>query len=235
MPEQYVWVTGAGSGIGRAVAEAFLAAGIPVVGTGRQIKPLQELAAGAGITAPFRYAAVDVTSLPQLRAFYSEFTSTANISALINNAGTSNFKPALLDSFEDISKVISTNLTGALFASRLVLPAMAEAKQGTIINIMSVAAKKVLTNSSVYSASKAGLQAYMDVLREEVRQYNIRVINVHPGATETPIWPEGARKKHGHRMMHPADVAKAVLHIYQDASTVIHEEVILRPILGDLA
>jgi short-subunit dehydrogenase len=111
---------------------------------------------------------------------------------------------------------------------------MIEQKQGTIINILSVAAETVLTKSSIYAASKAGLQAYTKVLREELRENNIRIINVLPGATRTPIWPNSALEKYGERMMSPAELAKFIYQVYSINSNLVPEEITIRPIKGDL-
>ena len=87
------------------------------------------------------------------------------------------------------------NLLGSIYTTKAVLPEMIKRKSGTIINILSVAAKTVFTNSSIYTASKSGLEAFGKVLREEVREYNIRVINIFPGATATEIWSKEALDK----------------------------------------
>jgi short-subunit dehydrogenase len=111
---------------------------------------------------------------------------------------------------------------------------MISRKSGTILNISSVASIKILKGSSVYSASKAGLLQYSRVLREEVRLHNIKVIDVLPGATETPIWNQNVRNKHGERMMKPTDVGKLVIQLVSQSGNMVTEEVVLRPVTGDL-
>jgi short-subunit dehydrogenase len=111
---------------------------------------------------------------------------------------------------------------------------MIENKSGTIINILSVAAKKIFTNSSIYAASKAGLELFSKVLREEVRELNIRIINIYPGATSTEIWPENAIDKFSDKMMSPEKLANFIYDIYANTSDLSPEEVVVRPITGDL-
>ncbi len=94
-------------------------------------------------------------------------------------------------------------------------------KSGTIINILSVAAKKIFTNSSIYAASKAGLEIFSKVLREEVRENNIRIINIYPGATSTEIWPENAINKFSDKMMTPEKLADFIYDIYSNSSDII--------------
>ena len=105
---------------------------------------------------------------------------------------------------------------------------------GTIINILSTATKKVFTESSAYTASKLGLMGYANVLREEVRKYNIKVVNVIPGATETPMWSQETRKEHAERMMKPSDVARLLVWIYLQKENMVSEEIVIKPIEGDL-
>ncbi len=122
--------------------------------------------------------------------FYKTTFSDDAPDALVNSAGITAFKYAAETSIEEFEGIIKTNLLGSVYAIHSVLPVDDYRKSGTILNISSVAAIKVLKGSSIYSASKAGLLQYSRVLREEVREHNIKVIDVLPGATETPIWDE---------------------------------------------
>jgi len=106
--------------------------------------------------------------------------------------------------------------------------------RGTIININSIITQKFFTNSSAYAASKMGLLGYSKVLREEIRKYNIRVIDIIPGTTETPMWSADVRKKHSERMMSIEDIARVIVWAYLQKNNIITEEIVLRPIQGDL-
>jgi len=99
-------------------------------------------------------------------------------------------KIALLQeiSVEEIDRVIDTNLKGAMYWMRAVLPAMVHQHSGAIVNVNSVAGKTAYPYWSVYDASKFGLDAVTTAVREEQRSNNIKLISIHPGAVDTPIW-----------------------------------------------
>ena len=105
---------------------------------------------------------------------------------------------------------------------------------GTIINVLSVVTKKTFTNSSAYTASKMGLLGYARVLREEVREHNIRVINVIPGATDTPIWAREMREEHGKVMMNPESIARLMVSTFLQSDNLVVEDIVVRSIQGDL-
>ena len=184
---------------------------------------------------------IEVVSLPlnvqkaeEVERAASGIGKSYEISCLINNAGVTSFNSFEDTSLEEINDIITTNLLGSIYTIKSVLPFMIENKKGTIINIISAAAEKVFTNSSIYSASKAGLLAFANVLREEVRKYNIRVINILPGATKTPIWNNEVLEKYGERMMSPQQLAKLIVDIYSYPANFVTEEIIVKPIKGDL-
>jgi short-subunit dehydrogenase len=102
------------------------------------------------------------------------------------------------------------------------------------VNIVSVSATTTFLNSSVYSASKAGVLALSRCLRSEVRKKGIRVIDVLPGAVETKMWDRESRRKHGRKMMKPSDVADVVVAAFKLPGNVLTEEIIMRPLEGDL-
>ena len=157
-----------------------------------------------------------------------------NIDCLINNAGITSFKLAEENSINEIDDIISTNLLGPIYSIKSVLPSMIKQGGGTIINILSVVTKKVFSQSSAYSASKHGLIGYTNSLREEVRKHNVRIINVIPGATQTPMWNSEVREKYGDRMMTPEEIAQVIVWLYLQKGNLVTEEIVLRPILGDL-
>ena len=228
-----IWVSGASSGIGKAIVNEALAKGLSVVATSRDAKKLQllsnELNSGALVVSQ-----CDVSDSKSVEEFYKKTFSSEGPDALVNSAGITVFKNAAETSIAEVDGIIKTNLLGSVYAIHSVLPSMISKKQGTIINISSVAAIKVLKGSSIYSATKAGLLQYSRVLREEVREHNIKVIDVLPGATETPIWDEKVRNKHGERMMKPADIAELVVKLLTDQGNMVAEEIVLRTVTGDL-
>ncbi|NPV11553.1 MAG: SDR family NAD(P)-dependent oxidoreductase [Ignavibacteria bacterium] len=103
-----------------------------------------------------------------------------------------------------------------------------------IINISSFAARKIYPKSAVYSASKAGLVAFADCLREEIREFGIKVVNILPGPTETPMWDKEIRKAASDKMMKPDDIAHIVVSAFLQPDSIVSEEIVIRPITGDL-
>jgi len=230
-----VWITGASSGIGKALSARFANGGFTVLGTARRIDLLGKIREELGGSAKYFEAhSVDVSDFNSVDDFYQKISPDYEIECLINNAGTTSFKRGIDNSIGEIEDIIRVNLLGAIYSIKSVLPGMLERRSGTIINILSVVTEKIFTSSSAYSASKSGLQAYANVLREEVRDKNIRVINVYPGATATSIWPDETLQKHSGRMMKPDSIAEMIFRAYSEKSNLVAEELILRPIKGDL-
>ena len=233
--KKIVWITGASSGIGKALATEFVKNGIYVVGTARRIDLLEkvkhDLSSYPGIFEPYK---LDVTDNTSVDNFFRKISQDSFVECLINNAGVTSFKQAAENSFEEIREIIEVNLLASIYATQKVLPQMIENKSGAIINILSAVTQKVFTESSAYSASKNGLHAYAKVLREELRDKNVRVINISPGATVTEIWSNKVISKHSDKMMKTEDIAKVVYQVYSGNSNLVVEEIVLRPVTGDL-
>ena len=230
-----VWITGASSGIGKALTTEFALNNRLVAASARSKDALKRLKKELNDSKKeLEIFPLDITNYNQVQDTADKISADYKIDCLINNAGATTFKLAAENTIEEIKEVIDTNLYGSIYAIKSILPKMIEQKQGTIINIISVAAETVLTKSSIYAASKAGLQAYTKVLREELRESNIKIINVLPGATRTPIWPNRVLEKYSERMISPAELAKLIYHIYSINSNLVAEEITIRPIKGDL-
>ncbi|MCX6174310.1 MAG: SDR family oxidoreductase [Ignavibacteriales bacterium] len=233
--KKIVWITGASSGIGKALTFEFTRNNIFVIGTARRLELLnrikKELADYGNNFEPHQ---LDVTNYAAIDKFHKNILSHYKIDCLINNAGTTSFKKAVDDSIADIENILRVNLFGGIYTIKTVLPGMIKRQSGTIINILSMVTQKVFTSSSAYTASKSGLLGYAKVLREEVRDKNIRVINVLPGATSTEMWSNEIRNKHNDSMMNADDVAKFVFRIFSEKSNMVVEDIILRPAKGDL-
>ncbi|MEG8945886.1 SDR family NAD(P)-dependent oxidoreductase [Rosettibacter firmus] len=230
-----IWITGASSGIGKALTLEFARNGEIVIATSRRVNLIENYKQEFGDNSlNIIPEEVNLADLNSIENFYNKYSGKYFFNTLINNAGISSFKNALDDSLEDIKKIIEVNLLGAIYSIKKVLPKMIEMNNGTIINILSVVTQKIFSGSSAYSAAKSGLLAYSNSLREEVRKNNIRVINVIPGATKTPIWDSKVLEKYSHRMMSPEDIAKLIYQIYSIKNNIVTEEIVIRPIEGDL-
>ena len=234
--EKAVWITGASSGIGKALMLEFALNNNIVLATARRQDSIELAKKELGDKSKNIVAySLDITNKKAISDFFKTYSKEYYVSCLINNAGTTSFNTAEKDSLEDIEKIINTNLLGSIYAIKTVLPGMIEHNSGTIINLISVVAKKIFTGSSAYAASKLGLMAYANALREENRKNNIRIINVSPGATQTPIWSNSVLEKNSYRMMPPSEVAKFIYYIYSIKSNLVVEDILIRPIQGDLS
>ncbi len=230
-----IWITGASSGIGKETAKEFARTGCSVFVSSRRLNGLERL------NKELIKEKLSVKSYPCNVASSVNVEQTAkkilkdyNIDCLINNAGISSFKLAEENSIAEINDIIKTNLLGSIYTIKSVLPGMIKRKQGTIINILSIATKKVFPNGTAYAASKMGLQGYTDSLREEVRKYNIRVINIIPGATDTQMWPADIRKDKSEQMITTADVARIIVWAFLQKGNLVSEEILIRPMKGDI-
>ncbi len=228
-------ITGAGQGIGLAIARALAAEGCNLVITSRNkttlAKACRELKAKNAHVLSCLCDVRDPISVRDLMAAVQG--RFHHIDILINNAGVAhpnlNVRDLPLDSWRE---VIDTNLTGMFLVTSTALPLMKSG--GLIVNNLSIAARRVFAGSSAYNASKHGALGFTNTLREELREKGIRVIALLPGATDTAIWntlwPEAPRKK----MMQPETVAQALVNalILPAESTV--EELVIMPSAGTL-
>lgn len=236
MSEKVIWITGASTGIGREIAMEFSKSGYIIVATARRKSRLVNLVseikfagreASAFVCNVASERSVQVTA-KRIREKYGR------IDCLINNAGVTVFKSFTDTKVYEFDNVIETNLRGAFLCMKSVLPQMIKNKRGHIINVLSVAANTVYEDSSVYAASKAGLLALTNSIRKETRRFNIKISNLLPGATETAMWDSKTRARYKSRMLSPADVAKIALQVYEQPKKVLVEDVVIRPIKGDL-
>jgi short-subunit dehydrogenase len=230
-----VWITGGSSGIGKAAVKEFARTGSRVFVSARRTRELEKL--NEELQKEKLSAVIfpcNVASSVNVDQTIKKIIAVQQIDCLINNAGITSFKAAEDNSIHEINDIINTNLLGSIYTIRFLLPHFIRQGKGTIINILSSATKKIFTNSSVYTASKLGLLGYTNVLREEVRKYNIRIINILPGATETPMWPSQIRKTNSARMMTGEEVARLLVWVYLQERNMVPEEITIKPVEGDL-
>jgi 3-oxoacyl-[acyl-carrier protein] reductase len=233
--EKAVWITGASSGIGKAAAKEFARTGSKVIASSRRVTELDRLKRElAREKISIEVIPCNVASHTNVDQVVKKISAEYQVNCLLNNAGITSYKAAEDNSVQEINDIINTNLLGSIYSIKYLLPQMIEQQEGTIINILSTAVKKIFTESTAYTASKAGLLGYTNVLREEVRKHNIRVINIIPGATDTPMWAPAVRKENIEKMMSPEEVARIIVWNYLQKGNAVNEEIIIKPITGDL-
>ncbi|HPN37664.1 MAG TPA: SDR family NAD(P)-dependent oxidoreductase [Melioribacteraceae bacterium] len=231
--ENLIWITGCSSGIGYNISKLFAEKGFSILATSRNNQKLALLKKDLPKNNVF-IEKCDVTNYDEIKSIYKKYSQNFIFDGIINNAGVTSFKSFTHNNREEIDLIINTNLLGTIYLTNILIPHFISVKKGKIFNILSVAATKIFTNSSIYAASKSGLLAFSNVVREEVREHNISVTNILPGATATPIWSKENLDKFSERMMNPKDLAEMICNLYLNSSTAIPEEITVRPILGDL-
>jgi NAD(P)-dependent dehydrogenase (short-subunit alcohol dehydrogenase family) len=227
---QVAVVTGAGRGIGAAIARKLARLGATAVLCGRTQSTLDSTAR-AILDAGGKTEVIpcDVTLLHQLEYAAARVDSTfGRLDILVNNAGVGGFtKPLHELAPEDWDRILNTNLRGVYFSVRAFAPLMIRARFGHIINISSLAGKNALPNGAAYAASKWGLNGLTYSVAEELRPHNIRAAVICPGSTETQLGPHAG--KDVKKMLQPEDVAHAVAMLVTQAPQSFVSEILLRP------
>lgn len=203
-------ITGAGSGIGRAIAQRLSEHG-PVVLMGRRPQPLQETGAMLGIEGE-QWLAVpgDITRRKDRQRLIDETLRVfGRLDVLINNAAIGTCAPLCDLSVQQITELIDINLTAPLLLTRLALPHIAEQK-GTVVSVGSRAAIDPFPGLGVYGCTKSGLEGMARAIAAEYS--SVRAYTVHPGAVETEMLRSivSAEDLPGDQVLEPDDIAEAV-------------------------
>ena len=182
-------ITGAGKGLGRAMAIALAHEGVNVGLMARTEADLQELAKEIeDLNVRAVIAVADVSSIDSVNAAVAQIKSKLGvIDILINNAGVGAFGSFMELEPAKWEEIIKINLFGAYYVTRAVLPEMIERKTGDIINVSSTAGQRGAAVTSAYSASKFGLIGLSESLMQEVRKHNIRVSTLTPSTIATSM------------------------------------------------
>jgi NAD(P)-dependent dehydrogenase (short-subunit alcohol dehydrogenase family) len=227
---QVAVVTGAGRGIGAAIAQTLATHGAATVLCGRTRKMLETSAAAiAQAGGQAEVAECDVTDLQSVEAFAAGVDRTfGRVDILVNNAGIGGFGGPLHQLPPNAwEQILNTNLRGVYYAIRSFVPIMIRAKGGHIVNISSLAGKNALPNGAAYAASKWGLNGLSYSVAEELRSHNIRVSVICPGSTNTDLSPHVG--KDTSKMLQPDDIAHAVAMLVTQAPQSFVSEILLRP------
>ena len=227
---QVAVTTGAGRGIGAAIARKLAALGATSVLLGRTQSSLDETARSI-VDAGGKTEVIpcDVTVLHQLEYAAARVDSTfGRVDILVNNAGIGGFGEPLHNlPPEDWDRILNTNLRGVYFAIRTFAPLMIRANSGHIINISSLAGKNPLPNGAAYAASKWGLNGLSYSVAEETRKHKVRVSVVCPGSVLTEF--DSHSGKDPNKMLQAEDVAHAVEALVTQAPQSFMSEILLRP------
>ncbi|MDX2127824.1 MAG: SDR family oxidoreductase [Chloroherpetonaceae bacterium] len=235
-----ILITGAGKGIGKAIAIEFAKKLQPnretklflTSRTESDLISVKKICESYG--AEVDYLVSDLSTTNAAKATFNiAINRFQQINCLVNNAGVGRFKSLFELTEDDYNFTMDTNLKATFFLTQLVFQSMQSAKNGHIFFITSIAAEKPFEQSALYCMSKFGQKGFVEVLRLYAQKCNVRITNVMPGAVFTPMWgEEGIRNEQ--RMMMPEDIAEPIVQAYYLPTRTSIEEIVLRPIAGDL-
>ncbi|UHA74731.1 3-ketoacyl-ACP reductase [Paenibacillus sp. 481] len=208
-------ITGAGKGIGKAIAEALAKEGTNLGLIARTTSDLEtlksQLEQAHGVKVVI--ATADISNQQDIEQAVSTIKNElGSIDVLVNNAGIAKFGTLVDMDSKDWERIIQVNLMGTYYATRAVLPTMIEQNTGNIINISSTAGERGFASGSAYNASKFAVMGMTEALMQEVRKFNIRVVGLTPSTVNTELATSaGLKIGDEDRMMQPEDVAELAL------------------------
>lgn len=232
-------VTGAGSGMGQAIAWALSKAGMTVCAVGRSAEKLAETARRSPVADSIHAVPLDITNRPSVAQSLRGLESAHGPAwLLVNNAGV-NIRDRAVDVLkpEEFDSVLQTNLTGAFNMTHAVLPGMIAARDGMILTISSIAGLRPLPlGGAAYCASKFALHGYFGTLAREMAQHGIRSTILCPGEVATPILdarPVAVSAEARAAMLQPEDIAEAVLFVARLPKRAHVPELVMKPLVQD--
>ena len=229
-------VTGVSSGIGAATARALAAAGVKVVAGARRVDRLQELAASAdGEVVPLELDVADQRSVRE--AVGTAVDRFGRLDVVVNNAGVMSSGPIVGADTAEWDRMVRTNLLGSLYVTHAALPHLL-ARKGTVVQISSTSGRTASAMGGVYAATKFGVNAFTESLRQEVTERGVRVVTIEPGMVDTELADHIAdddvrdlakKMAASMRTLRAEDVAAAVLYAVGQPEHVAVNEILLRP------
>ena len=236
-----VCITGAGRGLGAALARRFARGGVDVVLAAQSAPEIDQLAeelTAEGVATLAVQTDVRVANECDrlIDATVAEFS---RIDVMINNAGVAAYGPAEDVTPAEIDRMIDTNLKGAIYGSLAAYRVMKQQRNGRIINISSIAGKKLLPNESVYCASKWGLQGFSGTLQMEATRWGVHVTTICPGGINTPFWRTMDRYPFPDHIdperdfLSPEEVAERVWEAATTSGRHMVPEVVILPLIPD--
>ncbi|MGC4101372.1 SDR family NAD(P)-dependent oxidoreductase [Ferruginibacter sp.] len=231
-----VVITGASRGIGKAIAAIFAANGHQLFLSSRNEVALYKATEELQTRFPGITVKAKAFDLAKDAGAFGEWINALGIDVdvLVNNAGS--FEPGSVNNEAEgvLESQLSTNLYSAYHLTRTLLPGMMKSNTTGrhIFNICSIASLQAYKNGGAYSISKFALDGFSRNLREEMKAHGIKVTAVYPGAVLTDSWAGFDNSRH--RIMEAEDVAKMIYAASQLSAGACVEEIVMRPLLGDL-
>ena len=234
-------VTGASSGIGEATARALAREGYAVSLAARREERINELCdeiasnGGKALAVP-----TDVSDQASAAALIKTTKDELGaVDVLVNNAGVMLLGPIIGADIEHWQRMVNVNVLGLMYCTHAALPVMQEQGGGHVVNVSSVAGRVARLGSGVYNATKWGVGAFSESLRQEGVNYNVRVTIIEPGFVDTelqghnehPLVVETIQKSIEEigKVLEPGDIANAIVYAVQQPAHVSINEVLVRP------
>lgn len=224
-------VTGGTKGIGRAIAESLVKAGVNVSLSARHERDIERAVAELNEAARGRAAGFfcDVRDDAQVKAFFAQTVEQfGGVDILVNNAGIGMFQSVESMSAEDFRAVIETNVCGVFYCCHEAIPLMKQRGGGYIINISSLAGTNAHPRMAAYNASKFGLNGFSEALMQEVRHDKIKVSYIMPGSVNTEFGGDEPSDEKSWQLQ-PEDVAKTVMDLLSYPDRALASRIELRP------
>src|SRR5438067_12246384 len=225
-------ITGASRGIGRAIAEKLAAKDVELLLHGRDTVALSQTQ-NAVESQCVKVALLihDLATAACVSDLIAE-VGKERIDLLVNNAGVAVVKPFMEITQIEWKQTVGVNITAPFMLTQHFAPRMPPGS--SIVNILSVAAKRGFPNWSAYCMSKFALEGFSQCVRDELRDRKIRVINVYPAATDTNIWNDIEGNWPRGKMISPKEVASAVAYALSRPADVAMENIKLSSLAGNI-
>ncbi|HDJ1703702.1 TPA: SDR family oxidoreductase [Staphylococcus aureus] len=221
-------VTGAGSGIGEAIATLLHEEGVKVILAGRNKDKLQN-AANQLAQDSVKVVPTDVTKKEEVDELIKIAQQTfGGLDIVINSAGQMLSSKITDYQVDEWDSMIDVNIKGTLYTTQAALPTMLEQSSGHLINIASISGFEVTKSSTIYSATKAAVHTITQGLEKELAKTGVKVTSISPGMVDTAI--TAAYNPTDRKKLEPQDIAEAVLYALTQPSHVNVNEITVRPV-----
>ena len=227
-------ITGASSGIGRCLSISLASNGFYSIMASRDLSKLKAVKSIIDANGDSSLAVeLDICDENSVRRLYSTVSDVGTPDIIINNAGVGIFSSTDEISIQDWNNQIDTNLTGPFLIVREFISDMKKRNSGTLVFINSVAGRYGYPFSQGYVSSKFGLRGLADSLRNELRENNIKVISIYPGAINTPFWDKSKSNFPRDEMLSSESVSKVIISNILSEDNLVVEDMIIRRTEGD--
>jgi 3-oxoacyl-[acyl-carrier protein] reductase len=223
-------VTGGTKGIGRAIAKAFVAAGLKVAITARNEDEITDAVSQLNLAGPGTATGYvcDVREYEQVKSLFATLANSGGVDILINNAGIGIFATVESMSPDEFRAVLETNVLGVLYCCHEAIPLMKRRGGGYIINISSLAGANAHPRLAAYNASKFGLNGFSEALMQEVRHDGIKVSYIMPGSVNTEFGGDEPSDANSWQLQ-PDDIARVILDLLAYPGRALPSRIEIRP------